>query len=608
MYLKIVNARVDILNKSILEQVNMEIKDKDHIAIIGRNGVGKTTLLKALVDNTMFEEGTGEEKFNIYKVGKPVIGYLKQNEGLNNDNTLLEEILLAYQDIIKIEDKLHKLEIKLNNNPLKEEIYQYTELQDYYKNIGGYEYKKEYLNALLKNGFTENDFNKKISSFSGGEQTKISFIKLLLSKPDLLVLDEPTNHLDIEAILWLEEYLENYNNAFVVVSHDRMFINHVANKIYEIEYGEMILYNGNYEYYEEEKKKRYEINLHNYERYQKEVKRLQSIADRFRYKPSKASMAMAKLKQIERMDKVFKPDKVDTKTFKINFPNFLESGKVVLSVLDLKFGYKYALGKASFTLNRGDRLGVIGANGTGKSTLLKTIMGIIPKIGGSFSMGINVIPAYYDQQFSTFLPQDTVYEAFKKEFPLMNDYEIRSSLARFLFGSEDIDKKIMVLSGGEKVRLQLAIVVFKKANLLILDEPTNHLDILSKEKLEDVLKSYPGTIIFVSHDRYFVKKIATSILELENNNVKYYAYNYEGYLEKKRVENSQIKAKKESRDNKKIAANIDIKITKIEKEIASLKEKLFLEEVYLNQVKYQEIEGKIRILEDKLDRLLKSWE
>lgn len=608
MYLKIVNARVDILNKSILEQVNMEIKDKDHIAIIGRNGAGKTTLLKALVDNTMFEEGTGEEKFNIYKVGKPVIGYLKQNEGLNNDNTLLEEIFLAYQDIIKIEDKLHKLEIKLNNNPLKEEIYQYTELQDYYKNIGGYEYKKEYLNALLKNGFTENDFNKKISSFSGGEQTKISFIKLLLSKPDLLVLDEPTNHLDIEAILWLEEYLENYNNAFVVVSHDRMFINHVANKIYEIEYGEMILYNGNYEYYEEEKKKRYEINLYNYERYQKEVKRLQSIADRFRYKPSKASMAMAKLKQIERMDKVFKPDKADTKTFKINFPNFLESGKVVLSVLDLKFGYKYVLGKASFTLNRGDRLGVIGANGTGKSTLLKTIMGIIPKIGGSFSMGINVIPAYYDQQFSTFLPQDTVYEAFKKEFPLMNDYEIRSSLARFLFGSEDIDKKIMVLSGGEKVRLQLAIVVFKKANLLILDEPTNHLDIISKEKLEDVLKSYPGTIIFVSHDRYFVKKIATSILELENNNVKYYAYNYEGYLEKKRVENSQIKAKKESRDNKKIAANIDIKITKIEKEIASLKEKLFLEEVYLNQVKYQEIEGKIRILEDKLNRLLKSWE
>lgn len=608
MYLKIVNARVDILNKSILEQVNMEIKDKDHIAIIGRNGVGKTTLLKALVDNTMFEEGTGEEKFNIYKVGKPVIGYLKQNEGLNNDNTLLEEIFLAYQDIIKIEDKLHKLEIKLNNNPLKEEIYQYTELQDYYKNIGGYEYKKEYLNALLKNGFTENDFNKKISSFSGGEQTKISFIKLLLSKPDLLVLDEPTNHLDIEAILWLEEYLENYNNAFVVVSHDRMFINHVANKIYEIEYGEMILYNGNYEYYEEEKKKRYEINLHNYERYQKEVKRLQSIADRFRYKPSKASMAMAKLKQIERMDKVFKPDKADTKTFKINFPNFLESGKVVLSVLDLKFGYKYALGKASFTLNRGDRLGVIGANGSGKSTLLKTIMGIIPKIGGSYSMGINVIPAYYDQQFSTFLPQDTVYEAFKKEFPLMNDYEIRSSLARFLFGSEDIDKKIMVLSGGEKVRLQLAIVVFKKANLLILDEPTNHLDILSKEKLEDVLKSYPGTIIFVSHDRYFVKKIATSILELEDNNVKYYAYNYEEYLEKKRVENSQIKAKKESRDNKKIAANIDIKITKIEKEIASLKEKLFLEEVYLNQVKYQEIEGKIRILEDKLNRLLKSWE
>ena len=608
MYLKIVNARVDILNKSILEQVNMEIKDKDHIAIIGRNGAGKTTLLKALVDNTMFEEGTGEEKFNIYKVGNPVIGYLEQNEGLNNDNTLLEEILLAYQDIIKIEDKLHKLEIKLNNNPLKEEIYQYTELQDYYKNIGGYEYKKEYLNALLKNGFTENDFNKKISSFSGGEQTKISFIKLLLSKPDLLVLDEPTNHLDIEAILWLEEYLENYNNAFVVVSHDRMFINHVANKIYEIEYGEMILYNGNYEYYEEEKKKRYEINLYNYERYQKEVKRLQSIADRFRYKPSKASMAMAKLKQIERMDKVFKPDKADTKTFKINFPNFLESGKVVLSVLDLKFGYKYALGKTSFTLNRGDRLGVIGANGSGKSTLLKTIMGIIPKIGGSYSMGINVIPAYYDQQFSTFLPQDTVYEAFKKEFPLMNDYEIRSSLARFLFGSEDIDKKIMVLSGGEKVRLQLAIVVFKKANLLILDEPTNHLDILSKEKLEDVLKSYPGTIIFVSHDRYFVKKIATSILELEDNNVKYYAYNYEEYLEKKRVENSQIKAKKESRDNKKIAVNIDIKITKIEKEIASLKEKLFLEEVYLNQVKYQEIEGKIRILEDKLNRLLKSWE
>lgn len=614
MYFKVVNGAIEMDTKRILEEVNLEIKDKDHVAIVGRNGCGKSTLLKAIVNTDLFGEGIGEEKFQVTILGNPSIGYLRQKEGLSLDRTLLEEILEIYRPIIEVEKRINKLGKKLEmGEGTIQDTSEYVELEEYYKNIGGYDYKKEYLTAFLKNGFTDLDFQRKISSFSGGEQTKISFIKLVLSKPDLLLLDEPTNHLDILGVEWLEEYLKNYPKTFVVVSHDRMFINRVAHKIYEIEYGGTSFYDGNYEYYEKEKKRRREAQLKSYEKQQQEILRLQRIADRFRYKPSKASMAMSKLKQIERMEKVEAPEKEDLRTFHVAFADFKSSGKVVLTVDHLKFGYQSPLGEATFTLDKGRRLGIVGANGTGKSTLLKTIMGQIPSFDGTVEFGYHVTTAYFDQQFDTLNPNLTVYADFKEKFPLKNDFEIRSALASFQFSSEEIMKKIEVLSGGEKVRLALCEVVFSNANFLVLDEPTNHLDILSKEKLEDVLMNYPGTILFVSHDRYFINKIADSILDFSSHRITYYDYPYEDYLEKKKENEIEIhdfvkREEKVKKVNHKKTISIDKQICKLEAKIEELKPKLFMEEVYMDPKKYQEIEEEIQELEAQLNELMMNWD
>ena len=610
MYFKVVNGAVSINNESILESVNMEIKDHEHIGIVGRNGAGKSTLLKAIIHPDLFESGVAEEKFGVMSSNDFKVGYLKQNEGLFSKHTLLDEILEVYRPILDVYAKIKKLEEKLESGTSSlEDANRYVELEDTFKNMGGYEYKKEYLMALTKNGFTEDDLERPISSFSGGEQTKICFIKLVLSKPDLLLLDEPTNHLDIAGVLWLEEYLRNYPKTFVVVSHDRMFLNRVVNKIYEIEFGEVQVYHGNYEYYEREKKKRREIELNNYVRVQKEIERLERIVERFRYKPSKARMAMSKLKQIEKLSKTRAPKEEDYRTFHYRFSNFQESGKVVLNVNHLQFGYDKVLGEANFSLSKGRRLGIVGQNGTGKSTLLKTIVGLIPALSGNFEFGFHVQVAYFDQNFLQLNAQLTVYEEFQEKFPFKNDFEIRSALASFLFFKEDIDKKIEVLSGGEKVRLALCEVVYREANFLILDEPTNHLDILSKEKLEDVLASYPGTILFVSHDRYFIKKMADSILDFDHHQVTYYDYDYESYLEKKK-ENMEIKEEKVvKKEKKKQSKNkntdaINKKITKLERELHDLNEQLYLEEVYTNLEKYQERLEKIKNKEDELNELL----
>ena len=388
MYFKVVNGAIEKEAKTILEEINMEIKEKDHVAIVGRNGAGKTTLLSALIDNSLFREGVGEEKFQISKVGRMEVGFLKQNISYTENDTLESYILDIYKDILEIEEKINELEKKISGgDALESDMVKYSELYSYYQNIGGYDYKKEYLTALTKNGFLEKDLSRKISSFSGGEQTKINFVRLLLSKPDLLLLDEPTNHLDIEAILWLEDYLKNYPKAFVLVSHDRTFINRVANKIYEIEYGMMDLYVGNYDYFLEEKSRRYYALVKSYEKQQKEIQRLQRIVERFRYKPSKASMAMSKLHQIERMNLIDKPKKENTATFHVKFQDFVESGRTVMNINHLKYGYQNILGEVNLTIEKGRRIGIVGANGTGKSTFLKTIMGSVPCISGSVELG-----------------------------------------------------------------------------------------------------------------------------------------------------------------------------------------------------------------------------
>ena len=525
MNFKITNGSVEYGAETILEEINIEIKEKEKIAIIGRNGAGKSTLLKAIINNDLLTQGTGEEKFNIYKEGNPVIGYLKQMEFEDDQITMIDEILKVYKPITNLEQKIEQIVEKMQTDKSEELAKEYSKAMDRYEFLDGYTYKKEYETAINKFGFSSEDKLKKISEFSGGQRTKIAFIKLLLSKPDILLLDEPTNHLDIETIEWLEQYLKNYSKSVVIVSHDRMFLNKIVNKVYEIEYGVTTAYSGNYTFFEEQKKINYEKQLKDYEYQQKEIKRLNDIVTRFKYKPTKAKMAMSKLKQKERMVKIESPNKYDLTTFKTNFIIEKQSGKDVLFAKDLEIGYDKTLQKISLNVYRGQKIGIIGENGIGKSTLLKTLVGIIPKISGEFEFGHNVQIGYFDQQMALLDSEKTVLEDFSEEFPNLTTTELRNSLAAFMFYGEDVFKKINMLSGGEKVRLQLCKILKKGPNLLILDEPTNHMDIIGKESLELLLKEYTGTIIFVSHDRFFVNKIADTLLIFTKHQVKQFKRN-----------------------------------------------------------------------------------
>ncbi len=525
MNFKITNGSVEYGAETILEEINIEIKEKEKIAIIGRNGAGKSTLLKAIINNDLLTQGTGEEKFNIYKEGNPVIGYLKQMEFEDDQITMIDEILKVYKPITNLEQKIEQIVEKMQTDKSEELAKEYSKAMDRYEFLDGYTYKKEYETAINKFGFSSEDKLKKISEFSGGQRTKIAFIKLLLSKPDILLLDEPTNHLDIETIEWLEQYLKNYSKSVVIVSHDRMFLNKIVNKVYEIEYGVTTAYSGNYTFFEEQKKINYEKQLKDYEYQQKEIKRLNDIVTRFKYKPTKAKMAMSKLKQIERMVKIEAPNKYDLTTFKTNFIIEKQSGKDVLFAKDLEIGYDKTLQKISLNVYRGQKIGIIGENGIGKSTLLKTLVGIIPKISGEFEFGHNVQIGYFDQQMALLDSEKTVLEDFSEEFPNLTTTELRNSLAAFMFYGEDVFKKINMLSRGEKVRLQLCKILKKGPNLLILDEPTNHMDIIGKESLELLLKEYTGTIIFVSHDRFFVNKIADTLLIFTKHQVKQFKRN-----------------------------------------------------------------------------------
>ena len=625
MNFRIANGSISYGAETILEEINFEIKEKDKIAIVGRNGSGKTTLLKAIVDNSMLEEGIGEEKFGIYKQGNPVIGYLKQIDFEDPSATLLDEILKVYKPLVELENKIEKLSKELNENSTPELIKSYTEAMDMYDMQGGYTYKKEYEIAIKKFGFSKEDESKRIDQFSGGQRTKIAFLKLLLSKPDILLLDEPTNHLDIVAIEWLEEYLKNYNKAVVIVSHDRMFLDRIVNKVYEIEYASITEYSGNYSSFEVQKRQNYEKQLKDYEYQQAEIKRLKAIADRFRYKPTKAKMALSKLKQIERMTIIEEPSRYDLKSFNANFNIEVESGKTVLTVKDLQIGYDKPLAKLSFNLYRGQKLGIIGENGIGKSTLLKTIDGKIPKIDGEFSLGFNVKLGYFDQQMEFENPEDTVFDEFYKKFPNLTTTQIRTILGSFLFTGEDVFKKINMLSGGEKGRLQLCETFKKGPNLLLLDEPTNHMDIVGKETLENMLKEYKGTIIFISHDRYFVNKIADCILEFEKGKVTFFDGNYEDYMQTKASKDNQEtsnilkKVKQEKKTNNDYFINKEnnrtkAKINKLEKEIEEkenkvkdLQKEMLKEEYSTDYVKLKEIQDEIQQLNQEIEEKMAEW-
>ena len=627
MNYKIINGSVSFGADTILEEINLEIKDKDKIAIVGRNGAGKSTLLNSIINNNMLEEGIGEEKFNIYKQGNPNIGYLKQINFENSNLTMLEEILKVYENIIKLEEKVSELANKLQTSSDEYLIKQYTNSLEKFEMLDGYTYKKEYEIAIKKFGFSEEDKKKKINEFSGGQKTKIAFLKLLLSKPDILLLDEPTNHLDITAIEWLENYLKNYPKAVVIVSHDRMFLDRIVNKVYEIEYGKLTEYTGNYSEFEKQKRNNYEKQLKDYEYQQAEIKRLKAIADRFRYKPTKAKMALSKLKKIEQMVIIEEPNKYNLKTFHANFNIEVESGKMVLTAKNLEIGYDKPIQNVTFELYKGQKLGIIGENGIGKSTFLKTLNGNIQKFGGEFEYGYHVVKGYFDQQMEFLNTENTVFDEISNTFPNLTTTQIRNILGSFLFSGDEVFKKIKVLSGGEKGRLQLCKILKQGPNLLLLDEPTNHMDIVGKESLENILKEYKGTLIFVSHDRYFVNKIADSLLIFEKNKVTYFNGNYEEYTRKRieqeekindqidkkettnftKKENSYFLNKEKSKTKNKIS-KIEREIEQIESEKKQIEEQMQDEEICTDYLKLKELQENLQKLNEEIENKMEEWE
>ena len=541
MLYQISNGAVAFGDDVILHSIDFEIRNTEKIAIVGRNGCGKTTLLKLISGEVEMEKLDSDESAFIAKAGNPEIGYLKQIAFDDPDVTLEQEVRKCFVKMDERKAELARAAAELEHDYSDEKVARYTAMEEAFKDDGGYYYEKEYEVMIRKFGFSDDERKKPIRDFSGGQQTKIAFIKLLLSKPDILLLDEPTNHLDVTTIEWLEGYLKSYPKAVVVVSHDRMFLDNVVDVVYEIEYGTARRYPGNYTNFIARKKENYDKQMKDHIAQQKEIERLQRMVTRFKGKPTKTAMAQSKQKAIDRMVIIEAPDKYDNKTFHANFQPEKETGNDVLYTLELAIGYDHPLSVVSLDLKRGEKLGILGGNGLGKSTFLKTIVGKIPALSGEYRFGTNVQIGYFDQQMAMYTSNKTVLDDFWDEYPNLTETEARNALGAFLFSGEDVFKNVNMLSGGEKVRLALCKILKTRPNVLVLDEPTNHMDIVGKETLESMLKDYKGTLIFVSHDRYFVKKVATQLLVFEDGTTNLYQFGYEQYQEKLDREASESK-------------------------------------------------------------------
>ena len=541
MLYQISNGAVAFGDDVILHSIDFEIRNTEKIAIVGRNGCGKTTLLKLISGEVEMEKLDSDESAFIAKAGNPEIGYLKQIAFDDPDVTLEQEVRKCFVKMDERKAELALAAAELEHDYSDEKVARYTAMEEAFKDDGGYYYEKEYEVMIRKFGFSDDERKKPIRDFSGGQQTKIAFIKLLLSKPDILLLDEPTNHLDVTTIEWLEGYLKSYPKAVVVVSHDRMFLDNVVDVVYEIEYGTARRYPGNYTNFIARKKENYDKQMKDHIAQQKEIERLQRMVTRFKGKPTKTAMAQSKQKAIDRMVIIEAPDKYDNKTFHANFQPEKETGNDVLYTSELAIGYDHPLSVVSLDLKRGEKLGILGGNGLGKSTFLKTIVGKIPALSGEYRFGTNVQIGYFDQQMAMYTSNKTVLDDFWDEYPNLTETEARNALGAFLFSGDDVFKNVNMLSGGEKVRLALCKILKTRPNVLVLDEPTNHMDIVGKETLESMLKDYKGTLIFVSHDRYFVKKVATQLLVFEDGTTNLYQFGYEQYQEKLDREASESK-------------------------------------------------------------------
>ena len=605
MQIKINKASFGYNGEDLLKDFSFEVNTGDKIAIIGRNGSGKTTLLKMLTGEIeLHQPDNASPVFSV--TGNPSIGTLKQMTFDDESVSLEEEILKCYQEIIDLEQRLNFLQKKLENDYSDKVVNEFSRIHDEFERKGGYQYKAEMNSILSSFGFAETDKFKKLFEFSGGQKTKIAFIKLVLSKPDLLILDEPTNHLDIKAVNWLESYISAYKKAVVIVSHDRAFLDNTINVVYEIEHKKLKKYVGNYSKFIETKEAGYESQLKMYEAQQREIADIQAFIERFRYKATKANAVQSRVKMLEKMEIIEKPQKSDNKAFKTKIKPEKESGNEVLSCVNLKIGYQKenVLSTVDFKLLKHERLGVIGGNGLGKSTLLATITEKLPMISGHFKWGYNVEYGYFEQLASKSYSNKTVYEDFQNAFPDLSGNEVRTSLGAFLFSGEDVLKKLSSLSGGELVRLELCKIFEKKPNVLILDEPTNHMDITSKETLESLLLNYDGTVIFVSHDRYFVNKIATKLLIFESGETKIFDGKYNDYAHPNTKIVEEVTKEIEKKPKKeKIEYPIDFDDPKEADPILSLSPYMARKEKNKLQNQLEKTEAKSAEAEEKLKQL-----
>ena len=529
MQIKINNANFGFGGENLFENLNFEINDKDKIAIIGKNGSGKTTLLKILTGEIeLHQEDNAPPVFSV--MGSPTIGTLSQMTFENENLTLYDEMLKAYKNVIDAEKKMNDLQTQLETYYDDKLVKQFSKVHEEFEILGGYSYRAELDEVLSVFGFFE-DKQKKLCEFSGGQKTKISFIKLILSKPDVLLLDEPTNHLDIKSVLWLENFIKSYKKAVIIVSHDRTFLDNTVSIVYELERKRFKKYIGNYSKFLETKQNNYDSQLRAYEAQQREIADIKEFIERFRYKSSKAPAVQSRIKMLEKMEIIPKPEKSENSSFHSKIKPNIQSGNEVLSCTNLKIGYskENVLSTIDLKLLRGERLGVIGGNGLGKSTFLKVLVGKLEPLSGHFKFGYNVEYGYFEQIETKLSSSKTIFEHFSECYPDLSGNEVRSALGAFLFSGKDVSKQLFSLSGGEIVRLELCKILQKKPNLLILDEPTNHMDIANKESLEKILSGYEGTIIFVSHDRYFISKIATKLLIFENGNTRTFDGSYREY-------------------------------------------------------------------------------
>ncbi len=600
--------RINNLNKTfggnqLFDSISLEINSGEKVALIGRNGVGKTTLVKMILNEITPDSG----EIFIFRQAK--IGYLSQKIIESEENSLIDECLKVFADIIKVEKELMILAENLKTDTSDLAMKRYSDKEHEYLVKGGYDYFTKVEMLLTRFGFTKAEYQRTISSFSGGEKTRIAFAKLLMIEPDLLILDEPTNHMDIEIIEWLEDYLKSYNGAVLVITHDKYFINKVVNKIYEIDNQTIETYYGNYDLYEIEKVNRYELLLKKYERQQKQIAHLQSFVDRFRYKATKAKSAQDRIKKINRIERI-EVHSVSSTHLNLKFNTKRPTNSYILEAENLSIGYdKPLIEDINFKMRGFEKIGIIGNNGTGKTTLIKTILGEIEPIKGSYQFYKQMKIGYFDQNLNYFNQNLTVLETLHSLYPQKTLFEVRSDLAKVDFVKEDVFKKVSVLSGGELVKLRILLLMLEKPDILILDEPTNHLDIDSKNIIEDIFEEYSGPVIFISHDRYFINKVASKIIKLDNE-AHIFNGNYESYIEstkKNETKNSSTKKGKYKTNNinvEKEKKKLEEEIFILEEEIDSLKEMLFLEEVYNDKNIYNEKEKQIFDKENTLEEML----